>query len=172
MDSFHTVIYTLYPPSLSELQNKELRVYPTWGPSGPQPSLKTTPPSDWCTSSLWAQSGLTARLLQKTGPRSDWATGSRLAEWGMRESPSDLQALGGPRIFTQAVELLVNPQQVHLTELVASQHAVLHQLVQVAGLVGHGHLLLLHLPVGDQLLHEHHQLGRHRWQNSKKKKKN
>lgn len=88
----------------------------------------------------------------------------------MRTSPSDLQALGGPRILAhalmgaQAVELLVKPQQVHLAEPAAgSHHAVLHgQLVQVVGLVSHGQLLLLHLPVGDQLLHKHHQLGRHK----------
>lgn len=87
----------------------------------------------------------------------------------VRTSPSDLQALGGPRILAhalmgaQAVELLVKPQQLHLAEPAGSHHAVLHgQLVQVVGLVSHGQLLLLHLPVGDQLLHEHHQLGRHK----------
>ena len=77
-----------------------------------------------------------------------------------------LQALGGPGVFAHGlvgghtVELLVEPQQVHLAEVGVSQNAVLQlgQLVQVGGLVGHGHLLLPHLPVGDDLLHVHHQL--------------
>lgn len=58
------------------------------------------------------------------------------------------------------MELLVKPQQFHLAQPTGSHQTVLQgQLVQVAGLVSHGQLLLLHLPVGDQLLYEHHQLG-------------
>ncbi|KAG7244912.1 hypothetical protein INR49_024309 [Caranx melampygus] len=101
------------------------------------------------------------------GPPLDWATGSQLTEWegggeggDLRKSPFDLQALRGPRILAHAlmgakpVELLVNPQQIHLAEPAGSHHTVLHgQLIQVAGLVRHGQLLLLYLPVGDQLLH-------------------
>lgn len=61
------------------------------------------------------------------------------------------------------MELLVKAQQVHLTHPAGPHQTVLQsQLVQVRGLVGHGQLLLLHLPVVDQLLDEHHQLDRNK----------
>lgn len=76
-----------------------------------------------------------------------------------------LKALGGSGalahtlVGAQAVELLVKAQQVHMSHPTGSHHTVLHsQLVQVCRLIGQGQLLLLHLPVGDQLLDEHHQL--------------
>lgn len=178
MDSFHTVIYTSYfhllsvnyriknwesipleAPVDSSLVSKLLHpliggpvCFELWALSSER-SHSVFVTENWA--SLWLGHWEPASWVGGEGGGAGWGL------WG--RSPSDLQALGGPGILAQAVELLVKPQQVPLAEPAASHHAVLHgQLVQVVGLVSQGHLLLLHLPVSDQLLHEHHQLGRHK----------
>ncbi len=91
----------------------------------------------------------------------------RGAEAGRRH----LQALRRARVLAQLwggealerPELLVQPQQVHL--IYGASKTVLHsQLVEQHTLSRHGHLLLLHLTVGEHLLHVHHQLEKRRRQ--------
>ncbi len=85
------------------------------------------------------------------------------------EGRRHLQALRRARVLAQLwggealerPELLVQPQQVHL--IYGASKTVLHgQLVEQHTLSRHGHLLLLHLTVGDHLLHVHHQLEKRR----------
>ncbi len=109
-----------------------------------------------------------ALSLQRSSRRCFWLHQSSCV---YTEGRRHLQALRRARVLAQLwggealerPELLVQPQQVHL--IYGASKTVLHsQLVEQHTLSRHGHLLLLHLTVGEHLLHVHHQLEKRRRQ--------